>query len=119
MINKQTKLKVSDNSGVKLVKCFKIFFHRCGIIGSIVFLIIKDIKKNSKLKKGHLIKGIVIRKKNIFNRLNGNFITFDTNNVVLLNEKSELFGTRIFGPLLLELRKKQKIKLLSIGSKIV
>ncbi len=114
-----SKLKVCDNSGVKQVKCFKIFNQKTGSIGSIIYVSVKDIKSKSKLKKGDIAKGIIIRNKKLISRQTGNYISFDFNELVLLNEKQELLGTRIFGPLPLELRKKGHLKLLSLASTLI
>jgi len=86
MISNLSKLKVSDNSGVKYVKCFKVFKTYIGSIGSIIYV---------------------------------SYIFFDSNDIVLLNDKYELLGTRIFGPLPLELRKKGQLRLLSLASILV
>lgn len=120
MINNQTMLKVCDNSGVKSAKCFNLPFY-CSYknIGIVFFLIVNEVKHNIKLQKGLVSKGILIRRKKMFNRLTGNYLFFNSNDVILINDKNELLGTRIFGPLLLELRKKQKIKLLSLSTKIL
>jgi len=119
MIFNLSKLKVSDNSGVKQVKCFKIFSKKTGSIGSIIYVSIKDVKSKSKLKKGDITKGIVIRNKKLLDRQTGNHISFDFNELVLLNEKYELLGTRVFGPLPSELRKKGQLKLLSVASTLI
>jgi len=119
MISNLSKLKVCDNSGVKYVKCFKIFKTYTGGIGSIVYVSVKDNKSKSKLQKGDIVKGIIVRNKKFINRFTGNYIFFDSNDIVLLNDKYELLGTRIFGPLPLELRKKGQLRLLSLASVLV
>lgn len=119
MILSLTRLKVSDNSGVKYVKCFKIVKNYVGSIGSIIHVSIKSNKNKSKLQKGNIAKGIVIRSKKFINRLTGDYLNFDSNDVVLLNDKYEILGTRVFGPLPSELRKKGHLKLLSLGSSLV
>jgi large subunit ribosomal protein L14 len=119
MILNLSKLRVSDNSGVKLVKCFKIFNQKTGSIGSIIYVSIKDIKNKSKLKKGDIAKGIIVRNRKFIDRKTGNYILFDFNELVLLNEKHELLATRVFGPLPLELRKKGHLKLLSLASTLI
>jgi large subunit ribosomal protein L14 len=116
MILNSTILKVCDNSGAKYVKCFKIFKDLTGNIGSILYISVKSTYLNNKIHKGFVIKAIVIRTKNCQNRKNGNFISFNLNEVVLLNQKHEFLGTRIFGPIPLELRKKHSLRLLSLSS---
>ena len=119
MILNLSILKVCDNSGIKHVKCFKVYKGFVGIVGSMIYASIKDSKSKSKLRKGEIIRGIVVRKKKMINRNNGNYLSFDSNEVVLLNDKYELLGTRIFGPMPLELRKKRHLKLLSLASSLV
>lgn len=119
MIFSLSKLKVSDNSGVKYVKCFKVFKTYVGTIGSLIYVSVKDAKSKSKLQKGDIVKGIIVRNKKSINRSTGNYFLFDSNEIVLFNDKYELLGTRIFGPLPLELRKKGYVKILSLASILV
>lgn len=119
MITSQTFFNVTDNSGAKYAKCFKISKYSDRKIGGLIYVVVKGVKNSQKLKEGLVTKGIIVRTNFTFNKLNGNFITFNTNDIVLMNNKEEFFCTRIFGPLILELRKKQKIRILSIGIKLV
>lgn len=119
MILNQSSLKVCDNSGIKTVKCFKVYKYTTASIGDIILSSVKDIRYKSKLKKGDIVKGIVVRNKKILNRFTGNFMNFDYNEIVLLNSKYELIGTRIFGPVVLELRKKGFTKILSLASNLI
>ena len=119
MIINQTVLKVCDNSGVRFVKCFKVYIDSKASIGSTIFASVRDIKSKSKLQKGEVVKGIIVRHKFFVNRLTGNFVCFNDNEVVLLNNKQEPIGTRIFGPLTVELRKKKLVKLLSLASILI
>lgn len=119
MIFNLTKFRVSDNSGVKEVKCFKIFGTKVGSIGSVIYVSVKNFTNKSKLRKGSIVKGIIIRNRKLIDRKTGNFLLFDCNELVLLNEKYELLGTRVFGPLPLELRKKGNSKLLSLASTLI
>ena len=119
MISTLTKLKVCDNSGVKYVKCFKIYKAFFGAIGSLLYTNIKESKHKCKYKKGDIIKGIVIRNKKVVNRKTGNFLSFGSNDIILIDLKYDIIGTRVFGPLPLELRKKRYMKLLSLASIVV
>ena len=119
MISTLTKLKVCDNSGVKHVKCFKVYKTFLGTIGSLVYVSIKESKNRDKYKRGDIVKGIIVRNKKIANRDTGNFISFDSNDIILIDSKYDIVGTRIFGPLPFELRKKRSIKLLSLASTII
>lgn len=119
MILTLTKLKVCDNSGVKHVKCFKIYKTFFGAIGSLVYTSIKESKNKNKYKKGDIVKGIVIRNKKLINRKTGNFLSFDSNDIILIDSKYDIIGTRVFGPLPIELRKKRYLKLLSLAAIVV
>ena len=87
MIFSLSKLKVSDNSGVKYVKCFKVFKTYVGTIGSLIYVSVKDAKSKSKLQKGDIVKGIIVRNKKSINRSTGNYFLFDSNEIVLFNGK--------------------------------
>jgi large subunit ribosomal protein L14 len=119
MILTLTKLKVCDNSGVKYVKCFKIYKAFFGAVGSLLYTSIKESKNKYKYRKGDIVKGIVIRNKKVINRKTGNFLSFDSNDIILVDLKYDIIGTRVFGPLPLELRKKRYLKLLSLASSVV
>ena len=119
MISTLTKLKVCDNSGVKFVKCFKVYKTFIGTIGSLIYVSIKESKNKNKYKKGDIVKGIIVRNKKITNRGTGNFLSFDSNYTVLIDLKYDIIGTRIFGPLPFELRKRQHLKMLSLASNII
>ena len=119
MIINLSRLKICDNSGVKSVKCFKIYRSSVGTIGSVIYVSIKDTKNKGKLQKGYIVRAIIVRNRKIIGRFTGSFVSFDYNEAILLNEKHELLGTRIFGPLPLELRKKGHLKPLSLASIIL
>ena len=119
MISTLTKLKVCDNSGVKHVKCFKVYRTSWGTIGSLVYVSIKESRNKNKYKKGDIVKGVIIRNKKMVNRGTGNFFSFDSNDIVLIDLKYDIIGTRVFGPLPFELRKKGYLKLLSLASSII
>jgi large subunit ribosomal protein L14 len=117
MIQKQTILKAADNSGVRTAKCIQIYKN--GSINSLILVTIKNIKLDGKLKKGDIFKSIVIRVRKKIHRKTGDSLSFFENSIVLLNKKDELYGTRVFGPLCNELRKKNLVKLLSLSSIII
>ena len=119
MISTLTKLKVCDNSGVKHVKCFKVYKKFSGTIGFLVYVSIKESKNKNKYKKGDIVRGIIIRHRKMVNRNTGNFLSFNSNDIVLIDSKHDIVGTRIFGPLPFELRKKGYVKLLSLASSII
>lgn len=122
MIFQGSILQVCDNSGVKHVKCLKILKNRPkapGKIGDIIVVNIKTIKPYSKIKRKEIHKGIIVRKKFKSKRVDGSYITFTKNSIVLLNNKNNPIGTRIFGPVSKDLRIKKNLKLVSLCSKMI
>jgi len=106
MIQQQTLLKVSDNSGAKIVKCIKVFGgfkRRTAKIGDIILISIKEMRENvslkSKIKKGQIYKAIIIRTKKVMHKKNTTFVFFNDNAVVLIDKKNNPIATRIIGPL--------------------
>ena len=118
MIKKLTKLKVADNSGVKLVQCIHVK-GSVGSIGDLITVSIKESKGNSKISKGQVHKSIIIRTKQNFSRKDGSVLSFDDNAVVLLDSKNSIVGTRVFGPVPREVGVKGYNKILSAASFIV
>jgi large subunit ribosomal protein L14 len=110
MIFNLSVFKVCDNSGVKSVKCFNIQKNDIGQAS------IKDIRLKNKLKKGNTLNIVIVRRKRLLDRRTGGFISFDFNECIVLNQKNEFLGSRIFGPLPLELRKIRNLKILSLSS---
>lgn len=119
MIKEKTKFKLADNSGGKIAECFHIYKASYGFPGVYILLSIKSIKTQSKIKKGLIYKGLIIRTRFKFQRRNGTSIKFGDNGVVLLTKKNELISNRIFGPIAIELRKKNLLKILSLSSTII
>ena len=119
MIQTQTVLKSGDNSGIRFVKCIQVYNGQVGSINSLILVTIKNVKFYDKIKKGDLFKSIIIRIKRKKNRRTGHSFSFSENTIVLLNKKNELYGTRVFGPICNELRKKNFLKLLSLGAIII
>jgi large subunit ribosomal protein L14 len=119
MIILQTQLAIVDNSGTKLATCIKIYNKNVGSVNNTILISVKNLKVYGKIKKGDLFKAIIIRTKQKKQRKYGNSIVFMENAAVLLNKKDELYGTRIFGPVGSELRKKRFTKLLSLASFII
>ena len=123
MIQQQTLLKVSDNSGAKIAKCIKVFggFKRkTAKIGDTILVSIKELRENlpsnSKIKKGQIYKAIIIRTKKVMSKRNNTFIFFDNNSVILVDKKNNPIATRIIGPVPKFLKNiNLKIKSLSNG----
>ena len=123
MIHLQTKLKINDNSGIKIGQCIKIYKKKTGQIGDTILISVKQLRsmKNKKIKitKGSLFKGLIVHTK--YSKLSTiqNIIKFDKNCIVILNNQNKPLGTRIFGPITSEFRKQKKFKILALSSNIL
>ena len=109
MIQKETNLKVADNSGAKSVRAFTLYggsFKKSASIGDVVLAAVKDAIPNGKVKKGDVVKCVIVRTKKAINRPDGSTIKFDDNAVVIINDDNAPVGTRVFGPVARELRDK-------------
>lgn len=122
MIQMQSKLLVADNSGAKKVMCIKVLGgskKKFANIGDLIKVSIKDVIPNGKVKKGEVLDAVIVRTKKGISRKDGSFIKFDNNAVVLLNNKGQPIGTRIFGPLTRELRTDKYMKLISLALEVL
>ncbi len=122
MIQMQTKLKVADNSGAKLVQCIKVLGgsrRRVASVGDIIVVSIKDALPKSKVKKGDVAKAVIVRTIHKLRRPDGSYIRFDENSAVLINANKEPVGTRIFGPVARELRAKKYMKIISLAPEVL
>jgi large subunit ribosomal protein L14 len=122
MIQMQTVLDVADNSGAKKVGCIKILGgtrRRYASLGDIVVVSVKDAIPNSKIRKGEVVKAVVVRTKKEVGRPDGSFIKFDDNSAVLINPQGDPIGTRIFGPVARELRAKNFMKIVSLAPEVL
>ncbi|MBN21676.1 MAG: 50S ribosomal protein L14 [Bdellovibrionaceae bacterium] len=122
MIQHQTRLDVADNSGARSVMCIKVLGgsrRRYARVGDIIVCSVKDAAPNSKVKKGSVMKAVVVRTKKEINRADGTYIRFDTNSAVLINAQNEPVGTRIFGPVARELRAKSFMKIVSLAPEVL
>ena len=119
MIQDRSFLRLADNSGAKLVQCIKVYKTSKVEVGSIVLVSVKQIRSQSKLKKGDLYKAIIVRLNNMTSRKNGNYIRCSENAVVLLNASEEPRGTRIFGPVARELRDRDFMRIVSLAPEVL
>ena len=125
MIQSESYLNVADNSGAKQVMCFKVLGgtrRRYASIGDIIVVSIKDALPTSKVKKGAVMKAVVVRTRKEVLRADGSYIRFDDNAAVLLNNNLEPVGTRIFGPVARELRQPAKdgyMKIVSLAPEVL
>jgi large subunit ribosomal protein L14 len=122
MIQMQTELLVADNSGAKKVMCIKVLGgskRRFANIGDLIKISIKDAIPNSKVKKGDVYDAVIVRSRYGISRKDGSSLKFDNNAVVLLNNKLQPIGTRIFGPIARELRSEKYIKIVSLALEVI
>ena len=122
MIQMQSKLDVADNSGAKLVQCIKVLGgskRRTAGVGDIIVVSVKEAIPRGRVKKGEVLKAVIVRTKKEFRRQDGSAIRFDTNAAVLVNAQGEPIGTRIFGPVTRELRSKNLMKIVSLAPEVI
>ena len=122
MIQPETRLTVADNSGAKILYCIKVLGgsrRRYASIGDIIVVSVKEAIPNAKVKKGDLMKAVVVRTKKEIKRPDGSYIRFDDNSAVLINAQREPIGTRIFGPVARELRGKRFMKIISLAPEVL
>jgi large subunit ribosomal protein L14 len=122
MIQMQTRLDVADNSGARSVMCIKVLGgtrRKYASIGDVIVVTVKDAAPNSKVKKGDIMKAVIVRTTKEINRNDGSYIRFDNNSAVLINPQNEPVGTRIFGPVARELRGKNFMKIISLAPEVI
>lgn len=122
MIQAETKLRVADNSGAKLLLCIKVLGgskRRYARVGDIVVVTVKEAMPNSKVKKGDVMRAVIVRTVKEIPRPDGSYIKFDDNSAVLINQQNEPIGTRIFGPVARELRAKNFMKIISLAPEVL
>ena len=122
MIQTQSKLKVADNSGAKLLLCIKVLGgskRRYASIGDVIVVSVKEAMPNSKVKKGDVMRAVIVRTAKEVRRPDGSYIKFDDNSAVLINLQNEPIGTRIFGPVARELRAKNFMKIISLAPEVL
>ncbi|HDM10163.1 MAG: 50S ribosomal protein L14 [Deltaproteobacteria bacterium] len=122
MIQTETRLKVADNSGAKVLSCIKVLGgtrKRYATLGDIVVVSVKEALPNSKVKKGDVVRAVIVRTAKEVRRPDGSYIKFDDNSAVLINQQREPIGTRIFGPVARELRAKKFMKIISLAPEVL
>ncbi|QJC29569.1 50S ribosomal protein L14 [Enterobacteriaceae endosymbiont of Plateumaris pusilla] len=123
MIQEHTILSVADNSGARSVMCIKVLGgsrRRYANIGDIIKITVKEATPKGKVKKGDVLKAVIVRTKKGIRRPDGSIIRFDNNACVLLNDTNEqLIGTRVFGPVTRELRNEKFMKIISLASEVI
>ena len=122
MIQPQTRLKVADNSGAKEIMCIRVLggsFRRTASIGDIIVASVKSAAPGGAVKKGDVIKAVIVRMAKTKRRPEGSYIRFDDNAAVIINDDKQPRGTRIFGPVARELREKDFMKIVSLAPEVL
>ena len=122
MIQMQTKLEVADNSGARKVQCLKVLGgskRRFASLGDLIVISVKEAIPRGRVKKGDIHRAVIVRTAKEIKRSDGSTIKFDKNAAVILNNAGELIGTRIFGPVVRELRSKNFMKIVSLAPEVL
>jgi len=122
MIQQETRLKVADNSGAKVVKCFKVLGgsrRRYAAVGDIIVCSVKEAEPNSNVKKGDVVKALIVRTRSYIRRKDGSKLRFDSNSCVLIDDKNNPRGTRVFGSVAREVRNKGHVKICSLAPEVI
>ena len=122
MIQVQTQMTVADNSGAKKVSCIRVLGgtrKRYARVGDIIIVAVKEAMPHSKVKKGDVMRAVVVRTVKETRRSDGSYIRFDDNSAVLINPQGDPIGTRIFGPVTRELRARKFMKIISLAPEVL
>jgi large subunit ribosomal protein L14 len=122
MIQMQTNLDVADNSGARRVMCIKVLGgskRKYATIGDVIVVSVKEAAPRGRVKKGDVHKAVIVRTAKDIHRADGSTIRFDSNAAVLVNNNQEPIGTRIFGPVVRELRAKKHMKIISLAPEVL
>ncbi len=122
MVQEETNLVVADNSGARKVRCIRVLGghgKKYAKVGDLIVVSVKAALPNSNVKKGEVCRAVVVRTRKEIRRRDGSFIRFDENAAVILNQKGEPRGTRIFGPVARELRDKNYMKIVSLAPEVL
>ena len=122
MIQPQSRLKVADNSGAKEIMCIRVLggsFRRTGNIGDVIVTSVKSATVGGVVKKGDVVKAVIVRTSKGIRRADGSHIKFDDNAAVIIDAQKQPRGTRIFGPVARELRDKDYMKIISLAPEVL
>ena len=122
MIQPQTRLKVADNSGAKELMCIRVLggsFRKYGNIGDVIVASVKTATPGGAVKKGDVVKAVIVRSVKGIRRADGTFVRFDENAAVIIDAQKQPKGTRIFGPIARELRDKDYMKIISLAPEVL
>ncbi len=122
MIQQETRVRVADNTGARVVLCIRVLggsSRRYASVGDVIVGSVKDALPGAAVKKGDVVKAVVVRTAKENRRIDGSYIKFDDNAVVLINEQRQPRGTRIFGPVARELREKRFMRIISLAPEVL
>ncbi len=122
MIQLRSILKVADNSGAQTIRCIQVkggHWRRYGQLGDIIVASVQTAKPRKTVKKKDVVKAVIVRQRRNYKRKNGTYISFDDNAVVIINDKKEPVGTRIFGPIPREIKDMGYNKIIELGPELV
>ena len=122
MIQPQTRLKVADNTGAKEIMCIRVLggsFRRSGNIGDVIIASVKSAIPGGNVKKGDVVRAVIVRSHKGIRRADGSHIKFDDNAAVIIDNQKQPKGTRIFGPIARELRDKDYMKIISLAPEVI
>jgi large subunit ribosomal protein L14 len=122
MIQQETYLKVADNTGAKEIKCIRVLGgskRKYGNIGDVIVASVRKAAPGGTVKKGEVVKAVIVRSKKGVRRADGSYVRFDDNAAVLIKDDKNPKGTRIFGPVARELRDKDYMKILSLAPEVI
>jgi len=122
MIQQETQLEVADNSGAKRVKCFKVLGgsrRRYAHVGDVVVASVQEATPDGSVKKGDVVKVVIVRTKSPIKRKDGTKLKFDSNSCVLIDDKNNPRGTRVFGPVAREVRDREFLKISSLAPEVI
>lgn len=122
MLQQESQLKVADNTGAKKVKCFKVIGgskRRYANVGDIIICSVREAEPEASVKKGDVVKAVVVRTRRYIKRPDGSWLRFDSNSCVIIDDKGNPRGTRIFGPIAREVRDRGYIKISSLAPEVI
>ena len=122
MIQVQTMLKSADNSGAKKLQCIKVLGgnkRRYAYVGDVITVSVKEAQPHSVIKKGQVLRAVIVRTRHPVRRTDGSVLRFDRNAIVFIDEKSNPRGTRVFGPVARELRERNFTKIISLAPEVI
>lgn len=122
MIQLRTMLDVADNSGAKKIRCITVLgssYNRYAYIGDVIKASVKEADSKGAVKKGDVVRAVIVRTKKEKRREDGSYIKFDQNAAVLINPQNDPIGTRVFGPVARELREKKFMKIISLAAEVI